>query len=65
MDELSGIDSYTGTLNGEWILMEYDEKNDLLIYYFDKYLIEGENIFKLEVYDNTNNYNVYETVLNY
>jgi murein DD-endopeptidase MepM/ murein hydrolase activator NlpD len=64
-DKLSGIDSYTGTLNGEWILMEYDEKNDLLIYYFDKYLKEGENIFKLEVYDNTNNYSIYEALLHY
>lgn len=65
LDEFSGIDNYKGTLNGEWILMEYDEKNDLLIYYFDNHLKEGENNFKLEVTDNKNNVAVYEVVLMY
>ena len=64
-DKLSGIDSYKGTLNGEWILMEYDEKNDLLTYFFDKHLQDGENLFKLEVIDTKNNIATYEVVLNY
>jgi len=64
-DKLSGIDSYIGSLNGEWILMEYDAKNNLLIYYFDHHLTEGENSFKLEVTDTKNNLAVYEVVLIY
>jgi hypothetical protein len=64
-DDLSGIRTYTPTLNGEWILMEYDAKNDLLIYYFDNLLHEGDNTFKLEVWDEKNNYSVYEALLKY
>ncbi|MCB2221970.1 MAG: M23 family metallopeptidase [Bacteroidetes bacterium] len=64
-DELSGIRTYSPTLNGEWILMEYDAKNDLLTYYFDNLLREGDNAFKLEVWDEKNNYSVYEAILKY
>lgn len=64
-DKLSGIESYKGSLNGEWILMEYDAKNNLLIYYFDNHLKEGKNTFKLEVTDNKNNVTVYEASLLY
>jgi hypothetical protein len=35
-DELSGITSYRAALNGKWILMEYDAKNDELFYAFDE-----------------------------
>lgn len=64
-DELSGINSYRGTLNGKWILMEYDEKNDLLIYTFDERFQKGENIFELTVTDNNNNVNCYTIKLFY
>lgn len=64
-DDLSGIKTYKPNLNGEWILMEYDAKNDLLTYFFDKHLKAGENIFKLEVWDEKNNYTVIEVPLNY
>ena len=63
-DELSGISNYKPTLNGAWILMEYDVKNDLLTYYFDEHLLKGKNEFKLEVWDAKNNYSVYEATLN-
>jgi hypothetical protein len=64
-DELSGIRSYKPTLNGEWILMEYDEKNDLLIYSFDRMLKEGENLFKIEVWDKKENVAEYSSILIY
>lgn len=35
-DLMSGIDTYQGYLNGKWILLEYDPKNDLLTYFFDE-----------------------------
>ncbi|APQ18405.1 M23 family metallopeptidase [Maribacter hydrothermalis] len=34
-DDLSGVDSYSATLNGEWILMEYEPKTNTLTYNFD------------------------------
>jgi hypothetical protein len=58
-DELSGIASYRGTLNGKWILMEYDAKNDLLVYTIDEHLLAGENPFSLEVKDGKGNRKVY------
>lgn len=64
-DEESGILSYTGSMNGEWILMEYDAKNDLLIYNFDQYIQKGMNTFRLEVTDKKNNSRVYEAKLIY
>ncbi|NOY51349.1 MAG: M23 family metallopeptidase, partial [Chlorobi bacterium] len=35
-DEESGIKAYNAYLNGKWVLMEYDAKNDLLVYDFDE-----------------------------
>ncbi len=35
-DDFSGISSYSGEIDGNWILFEYDAKNDLLEYYFDE-----------------------------
>lgn len=34
-DDLSGIDTYRATLNGQWILMEYEYKNNTLTYNFE------------------------------
>jgi murein DD-endopeptidase MepM/ murein hydrolase activator NlpD len=62
-DELSGIASYRGTLNGKWILMDYDAKNNLLVYTIDDQLLKGENIIRLEVVDMKNNRKTYETKL--
>jgi murein DD-endopeptidase MepM/ murein hydrolase activator NlpD len=54
-DNLSGIASYRGMLNGKWILMEYDGKNDMLIYNIDEHLPPGRSTFLLEVRDAKNN----------
>ncbi len=35
-DNMSGIASYNGYLNGQWILLDYDAKNDLLQFDFDE-----------------------------
>ncbi len=63
-DEESGIKDYTPSLNGHWILMEYDAKTGLLRYHFDKYLKKGKNIFTLKVTDNTGNLTVYKATIN-
>ncbi len=64
-DELSGIKSYRGTLNGQWILMDYDEKNDLLIYNFDDRIKKGTNDLVITVSDNKNNVSSYKAKLVY
>ncbi|MCX6269290.1 MAG: M23 family metallopeptidase, partial [Bacteroidetes bacterium] len=62
-DNLSGIKTYRGTLNGKWILMDYDEKNHLLAYAFDEMLKPGKNLFVLTVTDAVGNSSRYEAAL--
>lgn len=59
-DELSGIKSYRGTMNGKWVLMDYDAKNQLLVYEIDTRTVSGSNQFRLEVEDHAGNRKVYE-----
>jgi hypothetical protein len=61
-DELSGIANYRGALNGKWILMEYDPKNNLLYYTIDEHLPAGQSSFSLEVTDGKGNRKVYTAV---
>ena len=49
-DELSGISSYKGYIDNEWILMQYDPKNELLFYTFDNSRISNEKNHELELY---------------
>ncbi len=35
-DNFSGISSYKLSINGKWVLAEYDAKNDILEYFFDE-----------------------------
>ncbi|PLX01465.1 MAG: peptidase M23 [Marinilabiliales bacterium] len=62
-DKDTGIKSYNSYLNGKWILMEYDAKNNLLTYQIDDHLKKGKNNFRLEVEDLLSNKSVYEAVL--
>ncbi len=55
-DDLSGIDSYIGSINGEWILLEYDAKNNLLTYFPDEMLSTGENLLHIRVTDTVGNF---------
>lgn len=64
-DELSGIKKYKGLLNNKWILLEYDVKNNLLIYHFDENLQKGSNIFKIKVVDKKGNQSIYQAELIY
>ena len=49
-DNLSGVASYKGFINGKWVLFESDPKNKLLFYTFDKERLESGKTHKLEVY---------------
>lgn len=56
VDQLSGIASYSAKLNGKWILMEYDAKNDELSYFFDqKTVFNQKQDFVLTVSDKKGN----------
>ena len=61
-DDFSGIKSYNGYLNDQWILMEYESKLKRLTYTFDdKHFIEGKNNLKVAVVDNVGNSSIFET----
>jgi len=61
-DEISGIKSYRGEIDNEWILLEYSPKHGTLTYDFsDKKLIGTKHQLKVIVIDNVGNTNTLET----
>ncbi|MGY0392273.1 M23 family metallopeptidase [Bizionia sp. KMM 8389] len=61
-DTGSGISKYRATINGKWILMEYDYKTKLLTYKFeDNISTETKNNLKVIVTDNVGNNSTFET----
>ena len=60
-DKETGISSYRATLNGKFILTEYDYKKDVLVYDFeDQVTTESENNLQLIVVDNVGNSATFE-----
>lgn len=60
-DALSGISNYRATVNGKWVLMEYDYKTNTLTYDFnDGIVTDTKNDFKLIVTDNVGNSATFE-----
>jgi hypothetical protein len=64
-DDFSGIATYQPSLNGQWLLMDYDAKNNLLVYDFDERLQKGVNSFELKVTDKSGNVTVFKSKLDY
>jgi len=62
-DNLAGIETYRATMNGGWILMEWDPKNNLLEYKIDERTKKGKNQFRLTVTDSRGNEAVFEASL--
>jgi hypothetical protein len=60
-DDLSGIKSYGGFIDNEWVLFEFDPKNNHLFYIFDEKRIGRGKNRQLELYvmDNKDNLSVY------
>jgi hypothetical protein len=54
-DRLSGIKSYSGNIDGKWVLMEWDYKSRILSYSFNNDIAPGKHKFELSVSDNKNN----------
>lgn len=60
-DDLSGVNTYSATLNGEWILMEYEPKTKTLTYNFDDKILDKKQCeLKVVVKDNVGNTSNYE-----
>mgnify|MGYP006189078245 CR=1 FL=1 len=61
-DDLSGINSFRATVNGKFILMEYEYKQNLLTHNFaDGVVTDTENQLKIEVTDNVGNTTIFES----
>jgi len=61
-DKTTGIGSYRATVNGKFILMEYDYKTNTLTHDFnDNVVSDTENNFKLVVTDNVGNTSIFES----
>ncbi|WP_428330183.1 M23 family metallopeptidase [Mucilaginibacter sp.] len=63
-DNLSGIKSYAGKIDGRWILMEWDYKTKILSYTFNNDIALGKHIFELTVTDNKNNSKYFTAAFN-
>ncbi len=62
-DKQSGIKSYNGYIDGEWILLEYDYKKRDLTYNFDDKKLKGDrHTLEVIVEDRLGNKGVYKTV---
>ncbi len=62
IDNESGIKSYRGEIDGEWILLEYEPKTDVLTYNLsDKKFTTAKHNLKITVTDNVGNTNILNT----
>lgn len=60
-DDLSGIKTYNATLNGKWILMEYEPKTKTITYNFDDNIVDQTQCnLKVVVTDNVGNTTTFE-----
>ena len=64
-DKGSGIKSYRGTIDGQWIRMAYDPKSNVLTYDFSDKILEGTlHKLKVVVIDNVNNSTTFTSTFN-
>lgn len=67
LDRLSGLKSYRGTLDGEWVLFQYDEKEDYFVHHLNERAIKKNTSHKLvfELIDQRGNVRKYEKEFRY
>jgi len=65
-DDLSGIKSYRGEIDGKWVLFEFEAKSRLLTYTFDKSRMTfgKSHLLRLVVTDYQGNSSEYKAVIN-
>ena len=62
-DNTSGIRNYRATVNGKWILMEYNAKKGVLVHDFnDNVVTDTKNNLKIIVTDNVGNSSTFEAI---
>ena len=54
-DNMSGVKTYRGKIDGKWVLMELDYKSKILSYTFNADVLPGKHKFELTATDNTGN----------
>ena len=54
-DNLSGVDTYVGTVDGKWVLGKYDAKRNRLSFPVDEHFPKGSFKFKLKITDGKGN----------
>lgn len=61
-DDFSGLANYRGEIDGQWVLFEYDAKNDLITYYFDldRFRFNQNHTLSLKLEDNKGNTSAYK-----
>ena len=63
-DQETGIESYSGSLNGEWILMEYEPKTNTLTHHIGaRTNLQKNNELTIQVIDMLGNSQTYTTLL--
>lgn len=60
-DSLSGIGRFEGRIDGQWVLVEYDQKTNTLWHQFDERTTTGKHAFELNVIDKKGNSSNYKT----
>jgi murein DD-endopeptidase MepM/ murein hydrolase activator NlpD len=60
-DQVSGIGKFNGTIDGQWVLFEYDQKTGTLWHTFDERTKAGEHQLELEVTDKKENKSTFKT----
>ena len=62
-DNLSGVYEYQGYIDNSWVLFEYDPKNELIVYTFDRERLKSGVEHQLELYvkDAVGNQKIYHT----
>ncbi|MCR8558266.1 M23 family metallopeptidase [Mucilaginibacter sp. BJC16-A38] len=63
-DNLSGIKTIAGKIDGKWVLMVWDFKSKILNYSFNSDIAHGKHIFELTVTDNKNNSRYFSAAFN-
>ncbi|MFD2873906.1 M23 family metallopeptidase [Mucilaginibacter ximonensis] len=58
-DNLTGVKTYNGKIDGKWVLMKWDYKTKVLSYTFDDSLSRGKHSLELVVGDAKNNFTQY------
>ena len=63
-DNMSGVKTYTGKIDGKWVLMELNYKTKILSYTFNNDIVPGKHTFELTVSDYKNNTSTFTAEFN-